>query len=82
VAITPLSWTALAACRGSAHDLFFPPDTNERKDERSAREQMAKRICAGCAVRVECLEAALDRRESHGVWGGLNEVERRSLFHD
>ena len=41
---------------------------------------MAKRICGGCEVREECLSAALERHESHGVWGGLNELERRSLI--
>jgi WhiB family redox-sensing transcriptional regulator len=40
---------------------------------------MAKRICSGCTVRDECLHAALDRHESYGIWGGLNEFERRSL---
>ncbi len=40
---------------------------------------MAKRICAGCAVTAECLDAAIERRETHGIWGGLNEIERRSL---
>lgn len=80
MAITPLSWTLLAACRGSERSLFFPPDASERKEERLARELVAKRICAGCAVREECLEAALERHESHGVWGGMNELERRSLL--
>lgn len=82
MAITPLGWTELAACRGSEGSLFFPPDASERKDERVARELMAKRICAECVVREECLTSALERHESHGVWGGLNELERRSLFRD
>jgi len=30
-------------------------------------------------VRSECLELALRNREIHGIWGGLNEEERRSL---
>jgi WhiB family redox-sensing transcriptional regulator len=41
---------------------------------------VAKRICASCAVREECLEAALARHESYGIWGGLNEFERRGLL--
>jgi WhiB family redox-sensing transcriptional regulator len=31
-------------------------------------------------VREECLDAALLRREPHGIWGGLNELERRGLI--
>jgi WhiB family redox-sensing transcriptional regulator len=27
-----------------------------------------------------CLEYALRIRESHGIWGGLNEYERRQLL--
>jgi WhiB family redox-sensing transcriptional regulator len=44
------------------------------------RELVAKRICASCGVREECLEAALARHESYGIWGGLNEFERRGLL--
>ncbi|MGH2477633.1 MAG: WhiB family transcriptional regulator [Candidatus Limnocylindrales bacterium] len=30
----------------------------------------AKAICSKCALRVECLAAALEREEPWGVWGG------------
>ena len=33
-----------------------------------------------CPVRPECLEYALEVRETHGIWGGLNEMERRALL--
>lgn len=79
MAMTSLEWSGNAACRGSEGSLFYSADTAERKEDRLEREQMAKRICAGCAVREECLAAALDRHESYGIWGGLNEFERRSL---
>jgi len=32
-----------------------------------------------CEVRPECLNDALQRREAHGIWGGLSERERRAL---
>src|SRR5262245_42097040 len=32
--------------------------------------EQAKRLCAGCPLRYECLEGALRRREPWGVWGG------------
>ncbi len=79
MALAPDDWSLLAACRGGEGSLFFSPDTSERKEDRIEREQMAKRICAGCAVTAECLDAAIERRETHGIWGGLNEIERRSL---
>jgi WhiB family transcriptional regulator, redox-sensing transcriptional regulator len=31
---------------------------------------LAKRLCADCPIRQECLTAALERGEPHGVWGG------------
>jgi Transcription factor WhiB len=36
-------------------------------------------VCAGCEVRAECLQYALDHSERFGVWGGLSERERREL---
>ena len=80
MAITPLDWTAAAACRDSEGALFYPSDSAERKEDRLERELIAKRICASCGVREECLEAALARHESYGIWGGLNEIERRGLL--
>ncbi|MET8546727.1 WhiB family transcriptional regulator, partial [Kitasatospora sp. NPDC004799] len=43
-------------------------------------ERRAKMICAGCPVRTMCLANALERREPHGIFGGLNESERNSLL--
>jgi WhiB family redox-sensing transcriptional regulator len=77
--MTSVDWSSNAACRGSEGSLFYSADAAERKDDRLEREQMAKRICSGCGVRDECLHAALDRHETYGIWGGLNEFERRSL---
>ncbi len=73
-------WQFRAACRGEDAALFFAPNYFERKEEKDAREAKAKRICARCEVRVQCLEYALRTREPHGIWGGLNELERRHLL--
>lgn len=74
-----LAWRVDAACRGPHADVFFPPSHFERKDEKAEREERAKRICSQCPVRTECLDHAVAQREQHGIWGGLNEVERRDL---
>lgn len=73
-------WQDRAACRGPQARMFFPPSHFERKDERDLREARAKAICASCRVRADCLDYALRIREPHGIWGGLNEVERKSLL--
>ncbi|MBJ7356035.1 WhiB family transcriptional regulator [Nocardioides sp.] len=31
---------------------------------------LAKELCADCPIRRECLSAALERGEPHGVWSG------------
>lgn len=77
-----MGWQYHAACRGEVADLFFAPNYFERKEEKEAREARAKAICARCVVRVECLEYALRTREPHGIWGGLNEGERKALLRE
>jgi len=79
VAPTRTSWESLAACRGPNATLFFPPIQGERPVERYRREGQAKQICAECPVRRACLEYALRVEEPFGIWGGLNEHERREL---
>jgi WhiB family redox-sensing transcriptional regulator len=77
----PIEWSTAwrfdAACRGEDSSLFFAPNYFERREEKDARERQAKAICARCIVREDCLEYALNIRETHGVWGGCNEQERR-----
>jgi WhiB family redox-sensing transcriptional regulator len=73
------AWQREAECRGDQRRYFFPPASSERRDEKERRERHAKALCARCAVRAECLDTALRANETHGIWGGLNELERRHL---
>jgi WhiB family redox-sensing transcriptional regulator len=73
------AWQVKAACRGPQAIVFFPPTHAERKEEKVARETRAKAICNTCVVRAECLEYAIRIREPHGIWGGLNELERKQV---
>jgi len=73
-------WQAKAACRGPHAAVFFPPSHFERKDEKELRENRAKAICATCPVKKPCLDYAIRIREPHGIWGGLNEVERKQVL--
>ena len=77
---TELSWRTLAECRAEHAVHFFPPNHFERKDEKDAREGAARAICRRCPVSAECLEYALTVGESHGIWGGKNELERRLIL--
>lgn len=73
-------WQARAACRGPQAAVFFPPTHFERKDEKEDRERRAKAICGACAVQRPCLDYALRIREPHGIWGGMNENERKAAI--
>lgn len=69
-------WHTEAVCRRDEAGLFFAP-SKEPTAARLAREEAAKRVCAGCPVMVECREHALLQPEPYGVWGGLTAAERR-----
>jgi WhiB family transcriptional regulator, redox-sensing transcriptional regulator len=73
-------WREEAACLHCSAILFFGGDDSEPQAERRGREEEAKRICACCVVREDCLQFALRSRESYGIWGGLTEIERRSIL--
>ena len=75
-----VEWQMRAACRGPHASVFFPPPYAEKRDDKRRREFRAKEICATCCVQSHCLAYALDIGEQHGIWGGLNEVERRDLL--
>ncbi len=75
-------WQLDAACRGQDASLFFAPSYFEKREEKAGREARAKAYCARCPVREECLGYALSIREPHGIWGGLNEHERRQLLRE
>lgn len=71
-----LSWRNRSACLDEDPELFFPVGTTGPALEQTER---AKAVCNACVVINECLEWALDSNQDAGVWGGLNEDERRTL---
>jgi WhiB family redox-sensing transcriptional regulator len=74
-----LTWQQTGACRNGVAADFYPPMYTERKYERLARERRAKSVCATCPVQMQCLEHAIAVDERYGIWGGLNQDERRLL---
>ena len=69
----PLGWQFSGKCLGYDPNLFFPFPTE------TVQLAVAKRICADCPVKQQCLAFALALDIPHGVWGGLGEGERREL---
>jgi WhiB family redox-sensing transcriptional regulator len=70
-------WRLDAACADVDPELFFP-DTGQ-----VPQAAMAKQVCAGCAVRGPCLEAALhgpQARDDHsGIFAGTTARQRVAL---
>ncbi len=67
----PLGWQERALCAQTDPEAFFP--------EKGGSTREAKKVCASCDVRSECLDYALEHDERFGIWGGLSERERRKL---
>lgn len=69
-------WRRDAICRDTDPDLFFPVGTTGNA---LVQIERAKQVCDECAVRVECLEFALETNQDAGIWGGTSEEERRAI---
>ena len=39
----------------------------------------AKEVCGECPVNTQCLDYALETNQDAGIWGGLDEEERRNI---
>lgn len=71
-----IDWRHYAACQGEDPELFFPVGTSGPAIVQIAE---AKAVCHRCPVASECLAWALEAGEDYGVWGGMDENERRGL---
>ena len=67
-------WMADAVCAQTDPDLFFP--------EAGGSSKAAKKLCAECPVRAQCLAYALKNGETEGIWGGASPKERRAMRSD
>jgi WhiB family transcriptional regulator, redox-sensing transcriptional regulator len=82
--VTATAWSTRAACAGMGPtesgdpDPFFPESGPDLSRDRKASAQ-AKRVCARCRVRVECLTWAMDENIPYGVFGGRSEEQRRKM---
>ena len=72
------AWMEKGECRKHSTDL----DARKRLTkmfygERNKTETLAaKRMCAKCEVKEECLQYALDAPHDNGIWGGTTPRER------
>ena len=77
VAADPVDdWREQAQCRDEDPELFFPIGTS---GPAITQTEQAKAVCYRCPVANQCLKWALDHGCDDGVWGGLDEYDRRWL---
>ena len=76
----PAAWKDLAVCTAEDPDFFFPSKGDV------AGIDDARMVCAGCPVRLDCLEDALQAeggrsvQHRYGVYGGLGPKQRYNLY--
>jgi WhiB family transcriptional regulator, redox-sensing transcriptional regulator len=74
-----VEWSNRAACLTAEPEQFFPVGAGGAAAWETAA---AKAICGTCSVVTQCRDYALETRQPFGVWGGLDEEERRALLRD
>jgi hypothetical protein len=62
---------AAGSCTSVGGDEFFPVP--------GAPNAAALRVCAGCPVRLACLEYVLRGGPEPGVWGGTSALQRQRM---
>lgn len=79
----PAKWQEQGRCHvngrsaeetAKVQSLFFPDQGGKNNGAK------AKAFCYRCDIREECLEYALLNRIPFGIWGGMNERERRVVL--
>lgn len=65
------AWQTRALCAQTDPEIFFP--------DKGGTTRNAKKVCAMCEVKDQCLQYALAHNEDSGVWGGTSQQERRQL---
>ena len=66
-----MTWRTRAACLGMDTELFFPEN---------GKYEQAAQVCAGCAVRTDCLNYAMSFDiDLHGMFGGKTPHQRLRL---
>ncbi|HVX23829.1 MAG TPA: WhiB family transcriptional regulator [Candidatus Saccharimonadales bacterium] len=68
-------WHGFAACNGE--EVIFDAAINNISVEQVVRA--AKRICARCDVKLDCLNDALDTDDRFGIRAGLTPKERGKI---
>jgi hypothetical protein len=72
-------------CSGANDDRWYPDVEPADERGRAEYESYARKVCAGCLVRSECLDLALRVKSrygvrAHGIWGGTAPWRRERML--
>jgi hypothetical protein len=81
------NWKPLGACgpvfAETGEDVWFGPDQHDSGTQiPKETADRARRVCRRCPVRAECLLAAMETDDQHGIWGGLTPYQRTRIKTD
>jgi WhiB family redox-sensing transcriptional regulator len=71
-----MDWRFRAVCKDEDPELFFPIGNSGPAVLQIAE---AKAVCRRCPVMEQCAQWALETGQDAGVWGGLDEDDRRRM---
>jgi WhiB family redox-sensing transcriptional regulator len=72
-------WERKPACATADPRVFFPEDADGNPVEDGPEADTARRICAQCPLRDQCLQWALSVGVPAGIWGGHSTRERDGI---
>lgn len=73
------AWQEQGLCREVTSDIFFYEE-QERGSEKQSRISQAKAVCSICPVKQKCLDFSIRTNQTHGIWGGLTQDERKEML--
>jgi len=77
-------WADNARCRAVDPKRMFPEGSPGRLGGRPTVAKkgttVARTVCGPCKIQAQCLAAALDRGDTHGVWGATAPEARRKMY--
>lgn len=72
-------WERKPGCATADPRVFFPEDLDGNPVEDGPEGDTARRICAQCPLRDQCLRWALSAGMPAGIWGGHSTRERDDI---
>jgi len=73
------AWQQQGLCREVTSDIFFYEE-QERGEEKRKRISQARDVCNACSVKQKCLDFSIRTNQTHGMWGGLTQDERKEMI--